>query len=639
MNNRKLLLCKTVFLVLSSFSGHIQSKVFDQEPASDEMLVLEPITIAPGKISSQLLPTMQAHTEIISNEQLIGQPSIIGVIENSAGIAANGQGGRLQNYSIRGISRQRVMTQISNVRIVTDRRAGTAANFIDPILFEHIDIYRGASSSQSGSGALGGTVNITPRTFNQGSFSAGYNSLGDENYQMLGWGNSNTSIAISRRDAGNSKAANGDELNTHFSQYSAVINHHWEITEHDFNILIIPALANNSGKSNTDFPNRITNYPTEKHLFVKLDITPYNASWNGEFSVHINTLDTQVIRKNTSETKIENKSYDFSAKLFKAWGYKSLLGQFGLEYFGRRGVESTETEHTFSTMESIRQTTLDDGEGNEYALFNNITWKLGPGELQAGLRYSYLLQSHRRESSIDEHILAGNIGYLLTLSNDLELSGLFSTGFRMPSLSERYFSGVTGRGTVVGNQDLVPEFAYHLDLGMNHFGDNHSLSIHGFYNIIENYIERFEIQENVLAFKNISAGVIYGIELENKIYFYNDMQILWNLTWMQGKDNEGRSLNDIPAHQAFFEYAYKPGNWQFGLQLRALMKKKQIGSNEKITSSANILSALIGYDLNQDIAVKFSAENLLDENYNNSADRKAATEPGRSFGFIFQATF
>ncbi len=632
---------KVLLLCCLTYTSNALSEISEHNYLQDitsEMMVLKPINVTLKNKPSQLLPSILVHTQIISEDQTIEHPSVIGMLQNSAGVTANGQSGRLQNFSIRGISRQRVMTQIAGMRIVTDRRAGTAANFLDPLLFDQIDIYRGAASTQFGSGALGGVVNISPRTFNRGHFSAGYDSAGDENHQMLGWGNQNTSLAISRRDTSNTHAANGDKLNTHYSQYSALINQKWQLADHDYNLLIIPTLAEDTGKPNSDFPGRVTNYPTEQHLLAKLEVTPLSSDWQAEFATHINTLDTQVIKPGTSKNDIENKAYDFSAKLFKAWQLSNIKGQSGFEYFGRRGVTSTEKTISFPALTTTRQTTLDKGEENEYALFNNIIWQLGPGELQAGLRYSYLTQSQRRTSTTVENIWSGNIGYLLPIGKQLEISGLFSTGFRMPSLSERFFSGTTGRGRVIGNPNLAPEHAYNFDLGIKHFGDNHLLSIHGFYNQVEDYIDRIETADDVFTFSNITSGEIYGVELENQIDIRDDMYFLWNATWIQGGDSDNRNLNDIPAHQAFFEYAYKPGNWQLGLQLRSFLKKNQTGPNEKTIPAANIFSASIGYEINQNMAIKFSAKNLFDENYNNSADRKAAGEPGRSFGFDIHTT-
>ena len=51
-----------------------------------------------------------------------------------------------------------------------------------------VDVLRGPSSTYYGSGALGGVVQVFPREFESLRLTLGYDSYGDENYQVLGWG-------------------------------------------------------------------------------------------------------------------------------------------------------------------------------------------------------------------------------------------------------------------------------------------------------------------------------------------------------------------------------------------------------------------------------------------------------------------
>ena len=611
-----------------------------QNPESppSEKISLHPFEVTLSNQPNLMMPATLAHTRIIPDEDPVKYSTITGILQNSVGVSANGQGGRLQNYSIRGVSRQRVMTMVSGVRIVTDRRAGTAASFVDPLLIDDLEVYRGASSTYFGSGAFGGAVNLYTKNFNQLQFTAGYESTGNENYQQIGWGNQNTSLGFSRRKAGNSDDPDDKELNTRFSQYTAVLSQKWSFQNHNFNLLLLPSLGKDIGKSNTDFPEKTTDYPTEKHVLVKFGADSEAHEWEADFALHFNTLDTRVNNIGQSENLVENTAYDLSGKLFQNWAISDVTGQTGFEYFGRRGVESTESIIDFRSDSTSHQTTLDDGRENELALFNHFNWNLGPGILEAGVRYTYFLQTQNASESVDRHIASGNLGYLLPLGDFMEFSGNFSTGFRMPSLSERFFSGTTGRGEVIGNPGLDPEYAYNFDLGISNFGERHRVSLHAFYNLIDDYIERVEVEDDVFTFINLTSGRIYGLELEGSFDLADDMLFVWNGAWMQGEDNNGRELNDIPANQVFFEYLYKPGKWTFGLQLRSLFKKNQTGPNEKKTPAANLFSASLGYEVNEYLVVMLTGKNLLGEAYFNSADKKAALEPGRSVGFYFKSS-
>ena len=52
----------------------------------------------------------------------------------------------------------------------------------------------------------------------------------------------------------------------------------------------------------------------------------------------------------------------------------------------------------------------------------------------------------------------------------MTLTGQVSRGFRDPTLSERYYRGVTGRGFVTGNPDLDPERSLQYDVALRRPG-------------------------------------------------------------------------------------------------------------------------------------------------------------------------
>ncbi|MEM8995684.1 MAG: Plug domain-containing protein, partial [Acidobacteriota bacterium] len=106
-----------------------------------------------------------AATEIKVEERAAAPTTLTELVEGVAGVAENGQPGLFQVYSIRGVSRHRVLTLVSGMQITGERRAGVATSFIDPLLMGAVDVLRGPASTYYGSGALGGVVQIFPRRF------------------------------------------------------------------------------------------------------------------------------------------------------------------------------------------------------------------------------------------------------------------------------------------------------------------------------------------------------------------------------------------------------------------------------------------------------------------------------------------
>ena len=94
----------------------------------------------------------------------------------------------------------RVLTLVDGMKITHERRAGVATSFIDPLLMGGVDILRGPASTYYGSGALGGVVQIFPRRFEGLSIATGWESYGNETYQLVGWGDGTWSVGLARRD-------------------------------------------------------------------------------------------------------------------------------------------------------------------------------------------------------------------------------------------------------------------------------------------------------------------------------------------------------------------------------------------------------------------------------------------------------
>ncbi|MEP2299615.1 MAG: TonB-dependent receptor plug domain-containing protein, partial [Kangiellaceae bacterium] len=145
--------------------------------SSDEILI---ITQRKSPLAG-LSPTSQATTQIAPSESIAIPTTLTDLIEGTPGVAENSQPGLFQVVSIRGVSRQRILTLIEGVKIANDRRAGVAASFIDPLLLSNVEITRGPISSYYGSGAIGGVSNLN-FTRTQGiTAAAGIEQSGNQN--------------------------------------------------------------------------------------------------------------------------------------------------------------------------------------------------------------------------------------------------------------------------------------------------------------------------------------------------------------------------------------------------------------------------------------------------------------------------
>ena len=591
------------------------------------------VTAAPGE--DNFSPVSVA-TSIIDPEELPAPPSTLTdmVVEVPA-VSQNGQGGIFQTYSIRGVSRQRVMTLVSGMRIVGDRRAGVSASFLDPRLMRSVDVLRGPSSTFYGSGALGGVIQVFPRRFEGWAGEGGYKSQGDENYLLGGWGDGKWSLGVARRDAGQSKAPSGEILNTGFTQTSGTLERRWTAGKLQYEVLGVASRGLDIGKSNTDYPERLTLYPQEEHYLARFAVR-HDSGWKLEAWTHPNSLETHVSEEDEL-SRVDNEALDFGfnwQQQVKVAG--AVATRLGVDFFGRRGVTALETTTDFSSGEVTTQKTLDDGEDNEAGLYGSMEWNVGRAVVLAGARFAYQSQGNAGEPATNDNALTGFAGLVLPLGAGFELASNLGSGLRFPSLSERYFSGTTGRGEVIGNPDLDPERSLNFDVGLRWYGEK--LFISGFVsrNKISDYIERVEIEPELLTFVNLVSGTITGFEYSGFYQFDKHWTLNFGGHLFEGVNEMENPLADIPANRFNLGGVWRRGPWVAEVRWEQRARITDPGSGEKAIPSASLLTASLQYSLANGLALSLSGRNLLDEEYFNSADRKVAYSPGRAIGLALR---
>ncbi|MEO1369534.1 MAG: TonB-dependent receptor plug domain-containing protein, partial [Acidobacteriota bacterium] len=285
-----------------------------------------------------------AATEIKVEERAAAPTTLTELVEGVAGVAENGQPGLFQVYSIRGVSRHRVLTLVSGMQITGERRAGVATSFIDPLLMGAVDVLRGPASTYYGSGALGGVVQIFPRRFEGLTVQTGWEEFGDQTYFAVGTGGKDWSVAAVRRDAEDDEVSDGTLQNTNFTQISAAIEKTWQRGDLLWELSILPSRGDDIGKPNLRFPEtRIVNYPSEEHLLVKLGVAS-TQEWSAHVFIHPNSLETETVRPANRINLVENNAFDLGANFQRQWtlGDRITL-RGGLDYFGRRDVSADET--------------------------------------------------------------------------------------------------------------------------------------------------------------------------------------------------------------------------------------------------------------------------------------------------------
>jgi outer membrane receptor protein involved in Fe transport len=114
--------------------------------------------------------------------------------------------------------------------------------------------------------------------------------------------------------------------------------------------------------------------------------------------------------------------------------------------------------------------TLRRGLQDELALYGAVTRPIGEIALQGGLRGTFRRQDNTGWAEETDAGWNGFAGAVAMLGQHLLLS-TEGDGIRFPNLSERFFTGTTGRGGIIGNPDLDPEHSVSVDLGGTVLGE------------------------------------------------------------------------------------------------------------------------------------------------------------------------
>ena len=612
--------------------------------------VYEEIVVSARRGGDSLAPSSIASTVIEPLQHGPPPTTITDAVTGVAGVSENGQGGLFQVVSIRGVSRHRVLTLIDGMRIVTERRAGAATSFIDPLLIASVDLLRGPASTFFGSGALGGVLQLFPNLSTAPWLAAGYDTDGDENYLAGGWGAQGWSFNLARRTANNGETPDGEELNSGFEQVSMSLAKHWQGTSgRDYSFTLLPSFGREIQKSNTDFPERTTVYPEENHLLARFAVTT-TEGWRLQAYAHSNDLETRTTRageQGKTRSTVNNEALDFGFNAVREVELERwrTAARFGLEYFGRRGVRATETRIDLDQAglngNSARGGAPLDGDEDELALYGSLRRPFGKASVEVGGRFSWLGQRNEATSAAstrrqDDTAASLFAGITLPLGKGFEAAANLGTGLRFPSLSERFFSGTTGRGVVLGNRELVAESSLSADLSLRWFGEHLFVSGSLFSNQIDDYIERIEIAPDLLTFVNLTSGRIEGVELEGFFQPSEGWRLSWNGHHLRGRADDGTALADIPVDRLQLALRHQRGSWRFHASLDLRNGKADPGSSEFVIGSAQLLKASVTRDFRQGWSLTVSTNNLLDEAYRRSADDKAPLAPGRSFAIGFR---
>jgi outer membrane receptor protein involved in Fe transport len=626
MNARRIVINVSIVALLCGFVGTVH--------ANDNARTIETVSVIGNKHQNTSAPT--GKSEFIDFTEF--SPSVANLSElvaDTPGAELSGQGGLFQVYSLRGMSRWRVLTQIAGIPIHSERRAGTAASFISPWLMQQVEVIKGPVSTLYGSGGMAGITQISPRQFSGINLETGFSIDDQTKLQNFGWGNENYSLGLSHRQEKNKTTPSGQVINSHFEQTSASFLGNWSVNENlDSQLLVVSSLGKDIGKANNeDFQNKkLTVYPEEKHLLTQFGLVSTD-DWQARISIHKQDLSTQVTRFDKRINTVDTQATDYSLNFLQQFQGDVVDGQWGLEQEFRDNINARESELNLKTDERSGSSILAAAQFNS-ALFGNLNYQLDDWSFSAGGRLSYINQKSEVSSHTDksDQSLTGFASAAYQLTSDWQINSSISTGFRFPTVTERFYNGMTARGNTYGNADLVAETAQNYELGLVYKNANQQLQFNGFNNQIKNYIERVNIDDDNRTYQNRHQGTIKGMEFSFNQQINDALSFGLSGHHLSGENEAGNALADISPNKLQLSMKYLQDDWQANLRVKHRFAHDDVASGEQSLEAVNIVKASFSYDLSDAWQLSFWANNLLNKAYVLTSDSKSAFSAERQFG-------
>ncbi len=603
-----------------------------------DLTTLERIQISSNRNLLSANKVGSAKTDFILAEDQLGlDRSVADRLIQVPGVSLNGQGGLLQSYSLRGLSRSRIRTEVDGIAIITDRRAGNSVSFIPPALIDAISVQKGPSSTIYGSEAMGGVVSlstITPKNLN-----ISYNRQNNDaqNGFAMSYGQKGLQGGLVVRKSDNSFAANNKELNTQFSQKAGLIKYQNKLADYDVVLSFLASDTENIGKSSALYPDeRVTIYPSEKHSLSQFQMS-YQQDWLVKFYHHYQNWDSDVHRVNKRTNLTAYQSHTLGSLFYKSQKLLKGEGRFGVEWIGRRGVNISETELDLEQNVNFSHSLLAAKQDN-LGVFIDNHWQHQSLSFMLAMRFDTIYQDNINKA-IARHDERLNTSFSATwdVSDTIEIHGEYGTGFRFPTLSELYFNGETPRGSTLGNPELAPETSEGISLDWSYQNDIGILALSGYVQVLDNYIQRYRVNEDLRSYQNLSEAKISGVELSYAVEL-GDWSHQMSYQWQKGTDSDNQTLADLNPVQWHFRSAWLFDNMSLNNHFSLREKKSDFGDGETQLNDVFIWNMKWLWQANENLTFTVNGNNLLNKLYFGSADEDADYQPGRTIGVAIDYT-
>jgi outer membrane receptor protein involved in Fe transport len=327
----------------------------------------------------------------------------------------------------------------------------------------------------------------------------------------------------------------------------------------------------------------------------------------------------------------------------------------GIDYFGRAGAHAYNAYTSYDAFGAVT------GVVREYPYGTASRGDLGAFlsadyagikrlDILGGVRYDLLrmrAEPYPGEVSIPEiqptltkdSQPTGFLAVSYKLVKDLTAFVNVSRAYRLASINERFYTGISGRGFIVGQPNLRPESSFNLDGGLRLPGKRYFLGVYAFRYLIDDMIERFRLDPSTYTYGNIERGLMRGLEFEAEAFVAAGWKLFGNLALIRGRSlATDAPLNDVPPFRVYAGTRYWKGKFSAELNATFSAAKKDPGPAEIAFAPSELVNLKAGY-LWGGLDIFVTLANVFDSTYIARADPDAMFEPGRNLRIGFAYSF
>jgi outer membrane receptor protein involved in Fe transport len=569
-------------------------------------------------------------------------------------------GGHSAVPSIRGFGRGRALIMLDGARVSAERRAGPSATFLDPYFLEAVEVARGFGGVAYGSDAFGGVMHARTHRPTAGS------PLKAQLQGTLGAGAPERSMAA-RLTAGSFllqsryrrfndyRTPEGPQPDSGFRNYGFQMRWVRRLGPGQFDASWQSDMERDVGKPSTDSAVVGTSYPVEDSHRLTLTYDGEPRKWLPRWALTafsgIHSAATQRERYATAEQgrevqRSDLRAWDFGSRLSGTTSYGDWRIQAGMELNGRAGLHSWGTFETDDPAgmrsDVVSETSIDDASRSDAALYASLDGNLTARvSTSVGLRLDVVSSSNRRgyfgDRNTNGTAVSGYVSVTAAPCKGTTVTGQVGSGFRDPTLSDRYYRGITGRGFITGLPDLKPERSLQYDVAVRRTGRVRTL-VYFYRYEISRLIERYRTNGDYV-FRNRGRACVRGVELEAQADIGAGFSFDLGAQSSSGRAlDDDAPLDDIQARSMTMTLRKALG-WAATAYIRggARARHDRPGPNEVTNAAYFTVDAAATLRMSSSMELLISIKNVLDCERPQTPDEISPLAPGRAFSVTLRS--